>query len=194
MGALAALAIVVLAGGVGSALYLGVDPASLAARWGRAETPAQKAEEGEAQTPFHTVARQAGISTCRNVFADLGLALTAGARYAMNTEWLNPEPDAHSVQSLVGLSYEGGQSRTQAAGIIFAAPNERACEGNMVRIVPFERSCEQVAASLPAGSTLRETLSDVPLYELGGKAGQALLVSAGGRCIVVSVARLKKAE
>ena len=57
------------------------------------------------------------------------------------------------------------------------------------RVAPFQRACKDVVAMLPAGSVTAGSLSGVPLYNLGGNKGQAMLVAAGNACVVVTVAR-----
>jgi hypothetical protein len=139
-------------------------------------------------TPFLAHAKQAGLRTCATVFPVLGQLLTNGATYNIQTKWRNPEPDNHAVQALVGLDYATQTYSGPAAGIVFAAPNGSACEGAMVRVTPFSRTCNEIPAMLAQGSTLENTLGQVAVYSLANNGGQALLVPSGNTCIVVSVA------
>lgn len=59
-----------------------------------------------------------------------------------------------------------------------------------MRVAPFQQPCAQVLRLLPGGSTPAGNLRDVPLYNLGGNQGQAMLVSNGDSCVVVTVAPL----
>jgi len=143
-----------------------------------------------ANTPFQVHANQAGVHTCANVFATLGQALTAGSTYAIETQWDKTSPDAHAVQAVAGMSYDLPDYKTQAAGVVIASPVGQTCEGSLVRVAPFQKSCQQVAQTLPKGSVAADNLSNAMLFNLPGNGGQALLVPTGNTCIVVSVARM----
>jgi hypothetical protein len=143
-----------------------------------------------ANTPFLTHANQAGVHTCANLFAALGQALTTGSTYAIQTQWDKTSPDAHTVQAVAGMSYDLPDYKTQAAGVVFASPVGQTCEGSLVRVAPFQKSCQQVAQTLPKGSVAADNLSNAMLFNLADNGGQALLVPAGNTCIVVSVARM----
>ncbi|MDX8531171.1 hypothetical protein RFM41_04975 [Mesorhizobium sp. VK25A] len=140
--------------------------------------------------PFQAHVAQAGLRTCANLFATLGKALTAGSTYAVQTQWDKTSPDAHAVQALAGMSYNLPDYKTQAAGVVFASPVGQTCEGGFVRVAPFQRSCQEVAGTLPKGSLLADNLSNTMLFNLANNGGQALLVPTGNTCIVVSVARM----
>ncbi|MBA8881479.1 hypothetical protein [Phyllobacterium myrsinacearum] len=157
-----------------------------------AEATAQsKASAGVTDnTPFRDHISQAGIRTCANLIPVLGQALTFGSTYAVNTQWNKNSPDAHSVQAITGMSYNTPEYKEQAAGIIIASPMAAGCEGTFVRVAPFQKTCQEVATTLPKGSALAETLSGSPYYNLANNAGQALLISSGNTCVVVSVGSL----
>jgi hypothetical protein len=141
-------------------------------------------------TPFQTHANQAGVHTCANLFAALGQALTTGSTYAIETQWDKTSPDAHTLQAVAGMSYDLPNYKTQAAGVVFASPIGQTCEGSLVRVAPFQKSCQQVAQTLPKGSVAADNLSNAMLFNLADNGGQALLVPNGNSCIVVSVARM----
>jgi hypothetical protein len=155
----------------------------------QSQTPAEKTP-AKGETPFHKHVSQAGIRSCANVFPALGQVLTLGSSYAVNTQWNSTSPDAHPVQAVTGMNYDMPDYKAQAAGIVFASPIGEGCEGNLVRVAPFQKTCEEVVGTLPKGSVLAETLSGTPLYNLANNTGQALLVPTGSSCVVVSVARL----
>ncbi|TGQ11859.1 MULTISPECIES: hypothetical protein [unclassified Mesorhizobium] len=142
------------------------------------------------RTPFQTHASQAGVHTCANLFAALGQALTAGSTYAIQTQWDNTSPDTHAVQAVAGMSYDLPDYKTQAAGVVIASPVGQSCEGSLVRVAPFQKSCQEVAQTLPKGSVPADNLSNTSLFNLANNGGQALLVPTGNTCIVVSVARM----
>ncbi|RAZ92941.1 hypothetical protein DPM33_03575 [Mesorhizobium hawassense] len=142
------------------------------------------------KTPFQAHVSQAGVHTCANLFATLGQALTAGSTYAVQTQWDKTSPDTHAVQAVAGMSYDLPDYKTQAAGVVFASPVGQTCEGGFVRVAPFQRSCQEVATTLPNGSLLADNLSNTMLFNLANNGGQALLVPTGNTCIVVSVARM----
>ena len=72
----------------------------------------------------------------------------------------------------------------------FASPVGQTCEGGFVRVAPFQRSCQEVAGTLPKVSLPADNLSNPMLFNLANNGGQALLVPTGNTCIVVSVARM----
>ncbi|RWD72632.1 hypothetical protein [Mesorhizobium sp.] len=142
------------------------------------------------KNPFQAHVAQAGVRTCANLFATLGEALTAGSTYAVQTQWDKTSPDAHAVQAVAGMSYNLPDYKTQAAGVVFASPVGQTCEGGFVRVAPFQKSCQEVAQTLPKGSQLADNLSNTMLFNLASNGGQALLVPTGNACIVVSIARM----
>lgn len=161
-----------------------VGVAAAAAQSGQpAEAPAPSAN------PFPAEASKLGVQRCANLYSALGQTVSFGSDYAVLTQTEPSAPDAHAVQGLVGITYSGPDHNGQAAGIVLAAPVGDSCEGQMIRVAPFQRSCADTLSLLPAGSTTAGQLSGVPLYELGGNQGQALLVSSGTSCVVVTVAR-----
>ncbi len=161
-----------------------------AVRNGIAQSAAAKKAPGPAlpDTPFLAHVKQAGLSTCSNVFPILGQILTDGAKYNVQSEWNEKEPDKHPVQALVGLDYQSKNYTGPAAGLVFASPNGSACEGAMVRVAPLPISCQNVPATLPQGSKLTNSLGKVSVYTLANNGGQALLLPSGEACIVMSVA------
>jgi hypothetical protein len=155
-----------------------------------ATAQSQAPESSKGDTPFHKHIGQAGIRTCANLFPVLGQALIFGSTYAVNTQWNKTSPDAHTLQAVAGMSYDTPDYKQQAAGVIVASPLATGCEGTFVRVAPFPKPCQEVVATLPQGSALSETLSGTPYYNLANNSGQALLISSGSSCVVVSVGSL----
>ncbi|SFP71874.1 hypothetical protein SAMN03159463_04743 [Mesorhizobium sp. NFR06] len=155
-----------------------------------AEATPAPANASANKNPFQAHAAQAGVHTCANLFVTLGQALTAGSTYAVQTQWDNSSPDTHAVQAVAGMSYNLPDYKTQAAGVVYASPAGQTCEGGFVRVAPFQRSCQEVATTLPEGSLRADNLSNTMLFNLANNGGQALLVPTGNTCIVVSVARM----
>jgi hypothetical protein len=143
-----------------------------------------------ATNPFAQHAAQAGIKQCATVFPALGGLLTQGATYSVETKWNTKSPDAHAVQGLVGMAYDGAAYKGKAVGVVYATPAVGGCAGQMVRVAPFPKSCAEVTKTLPTGTVLAKSLSDTPLFNLGGGGGQAMLLPAGQNCVVVSIASL----
>lgn len=144
-----------------------------------------------ASTPFRAHAGQAGLHQCANLYQALGQALTPGANYAVSTQWDKNGPNAHTVQGVVGMTYDLQDYKAQGGGVVFASPIGQACEGNLVRVAPVQKPCPEVARTLPSGSRLSQNLSGTPLYDLGGNnAFQALLIPSTNMCIVVTVAHM----
>lgn len=141
-------------------------------------------------TPFEKHASQAGVRTCAKVFAALGQALTLGSTYTEQTQWNTSSPDTHPVQAIAGMTYDLPDYKAQAAGVVFASPIGQGCEGGFVRVAPFQRACQDIVQTLPAGSVLADNLSNSMLFNLANNGGQALLVPNGNACVVISVARM----
>jgi hypothetical protein len=174
----------------GAALAFQIGPHAGVFLFPEATAQSQAPESAKDDTPFQKHISQAGIRTCAKLFPVLGQALTFGSTYAVNTQWNNSSPDAHTVQAVAGMSYDTPEYKEQAGGVVVASPTAAGCEGTFVRVAPFRRPCQEVIATLPQGSTLAETLSGMPYYNLAKNSGQALLISSGNSCVVVSVGSL----
>jgi hypothetical protein len=137
--------------------------------------------------PFQQQAAQLGVRQCANLFAGLGQTVTYGSTYGVQTNANKAAPDSRGAQALIGMSYNVPGYKAQAAGVVTATPVGQTCEGQLVRVAPFQKPCPEVVAMLPKGSVEGGNLSGVPLYNLGGNQGQALLVPSGATCVVVTV-------
>lgn len=182
---------VVLIGGGGLALWHypmiseGSAQSAASQKKGRAST------SEKTTNPFIRHAEDGGILACKDTYAALGAALAAGANYMVQTETANNDPDEHSMQGLVGLSYPSqGEDSGPAAGMVFVSPTTagKNCEGSLVRVVPFQQSCQAAANLLPKGSREGQQLSGVYTFALPD-GGNAMLLPAGANCVVVSVIR-----
>ncbi|MGK6318977.1 hypothetical protein [Sphingomonas sp. DT-204] len=164
---------------------------SLATGGASAETrpPAAAKAPAASVNIFQEQAGRLGVRKCANLFAAMGETVSHGSSYTVQALTERAAPDGHGVQGVVGMTYNTPGYSAQAAGIVMAAPVGGKCEGQLVRVAPFQRACKDVVALLPAGSTAAGSLSGVPLYTLGSNQGQAMLVSSGGACVVVTVAR-----
>nr|WP_206078894.1 hypothetical protein [Mesorhizobium camelthorni] len=147
-----------------------------------------EANPAPADTPFLQHAKQAGLQSCSSVFPGLGALLTNGTTYSVQSIWNNETPDKHAVQALVGMNYATEGYSGPAAGVVFAAPTESACEGAMVRVAPFAAACADIPAMLPKGSKLANNLGQISIYELSDNGGNAMLLPTGNNCVVISVA------
>ncbi len=136
---------------------------------------------------FAEQAGKLGAQKCARLYSVLGDLVSHGADYAVRTETNKQAPDAHLIQGAVGMTYNLPDMKGQAAGLVFASPVANGCEGHLVRIAPFQKPCQQVVKDLPAGSVAAADLSGVPLYQLGGGQGQALMIASGASCVVVTV-------
>lgn len=143
-----------------------------------------------ARSLFGQHATGAGVRTCAVTYARLGELMTSGTRFAARTETAKADPDRHSVQGIVGMTFSGkdGDYAGPAAGIVFASPAGGSCEGNMVRIVPFAESCAQVQQRLPSGGTALEPLSGIAVHALSG-GEQVMLMPANNECVAVTIVR-----
>lgn len=136
---------------------------------------------------FSQQAGELRANSCAGLYAALGNAAVMGSNYAVRTEANRATPNAHAVQGAVGMTYNLPNMKGQAAALVSAAPVGNKCEGQFVRVVPFQIGCNQILRDFPAGSKLIGNLSGVPLYQLGDAGGQALTISSDKSCIVVSV-------
>ncbi|WP_129794612.1 hypothetical protein [Sphingosinicella sp. CPCC 101087] len=159
---------------------------------GSAQAGAQSAPPADAPAPvadaFRDQVERVGVRRCANLFSALGNIVAYGAAHSVQVQADRESPDERGVQGLVGMTYGMPDHQGQAAGIVIAAPVGEGCEGQLVRVAPFQRPCPDVVALLPAGSREAGTLSGVPLYDLGAEQGQGLLVASGESCVVVTVA------
>ena len=124
------------------------------------QTPAHLPSAKKAPTGslFDRQVRESKIHTCATVFSALGNGLTASAPYSVRSQMNAAASNNHSIQSLVILNPPSAtpaqqpssqQSQGQPnAGIVFAAPIGKACEGQLVRVTPALMSCPDVAAQL----------------------------------------------
>lgn len=141
--------------------------------------------------PFTASATNAGVKSCAAIYGGLGKALTEGTQFMVQNQMSKAEPDHHALQGLVGMTFAGSQDvgyRGPAAGIVFAAPVAQGCEGTMVRVVPFQQSCQDASALLPKGSQSEHVLAGLPVFALPG-GGQAMLMPSGQGCIAISIVR-----
>ncbi len=163
---------------------------------GSAQSPAsQKKSRASApdksSSPFVRHAEEGGITVCKDTYTALGEALVAGASYMVQTETASNDPDRHFMQGLVGLTYPSqGDYSGPAAGLVFAGPTTTGgiCEGSLVRVVPFQQSCQAAANLLPKGSRQGQQLAGVYTFALPN-GGHAMLLPSGQNCVVLSVVR-----
>ncbi|RUU88594.1 hypothetical protein EOB59_21855 [Mesorhizobium sp. M7A.F.Ca.MR.176.00.0.0] len=143
-------------------------------------------------TPFLEHVKQAGVQACSTVYPTLGQILTNGTKYSVKSLWNDQAADKHAIQAFVGMDYASERYSGPAAGIVFASPTATGCEGAMVRVAPFASPCADIASILPQGSKITDHLGQVEVYELGGNAGEALLLPTGKSCVVISLASAAK--
>ncbi|ADV11153.1 hypothetical protein AB0V79_13440 [Mesorhizobium ciceri] len=143
-------------------------------------------------TPFLEHVKQAGVQACSTVYPVLGQILTTGTKYSVKSLWNDQAADKHAIQAFVGMDYASERYSGPAAGIVFASPTATGCEGAMVRVAPFASPCADIPSILPQGSKITDHLGQVEVYELGGNAGEALLLPTGKSCVVISLASAAK--
>lgn len=141
-----------------------------------------------AETPFLAHARKAGLKTCGTIFPVLGELLSGGAQYSLESRWNTSEPDGHAVQSVLGLSINSPDYSGPAAGIVYAAPNRTGCEGAMVRVVPYPKSCDTVAQALLPNGAPSISLGAVQVYDLADS-GRIMLLPSAQSCVAISLAQ-----
>lgn len=189
------------AGGLGAGIAFALQ--STGAPDGRGETPralatveparfAQASEGGTGESaapseasPFSTHAQEAGIRACAGLYDALGDSLTGGSRYSLRTAWSEETPDERPIEGLVGLSYEAPTYTGEAAGYVFAVPGGQSCTGAMVRVAPFQESCDDVPSRLPPSSEPVEDFEALRIYALAD-GGHVLLLPVASGCAVIS--------
>lgn len=154
---------------------------------GGAPPPATPSRASASARIFSDQAMKLGAQKCSGLYSALGDLVSRGSQYSVRTEVNKNAPNSHVVQGAVGMAFDLPDLKGQAAGIIVAASVADGCEGHFVRIAPFQKPCPQILRYLPADSALVSDLSQVPLYQLGGNQGQALLISSGTGCVVVTI-------
>ncbi|MGX5826847.1 hypothetical protein [Mesorhizobium sp. 43Arga] len=153
---------------------------------------AETANPALPDTPFLEHVKQAGVQACSTIYPVLGQILTTGTKYSVKSLWNDQAADKHAVQAFVGMDYATERYSGPAAGVVFASPTASGCEGTMVRVAPFVSPCADLPSILPQGSKITDHLGQVEVYELGGNAGEALLLPTGKSCVVISVASAAK--
>ena len=153
---------------------------------------AETANPALPDTPFLEHVKQAGVQACSTIYPVLGQILTTGTKYSVKSLWNDQAADKHAVQAFVGMDYATEHYSGPAAGVVFASPTASGCEGAMVRVAPFASPCADIPSILPQGSKITDHLGQVEVYELGGNAGEALLLPTGKSCVVISVASAAK--
>lgn len=148
---------------------------------------AQQATTPPSANVFQEQATRLGARTCAGLYSTLGNLVAQGSAHTVRTETSKESPDTHVVRGTVGMTYDLPELKGQAAGVVLAAPRGKGCEGQFVRVAPFQKPCQQIVRYLPAGSVTKVSLSGVPLYELGGGQGQALMIANGPSCVVVTI-------
>jgi len=152
----------------------------------QAQAQAEKKPADQAQqTPFDDHARQAGIKACKDVFSTLGAVMAADSSYRTATFWNQKEADKHATASLAGLEFSHPDLKGKGAGVIYAAPVGKGCEGLSVRIVPVPGTCPDFVATLQDGVAQREDLSGVELLILKSGA-RVMALPAGSTCLAVT--------
>lgn len=141
-----------------------------------------------AETPFLAHAREAGLKACSTIFPVLGELLSGGTQYSLQSRWNTSEPDGHAVQSVLGLSINSPDYSGPAAGIVYAAPNGSNCEGAMVRVVPYQKSCNAVAQALLPDGAPSISLGAVQVYDLAN-VGRIMLLPSAHSCVAISLAQ-----
>jgi hypothetical protein len=132
-----------------------------------AGTPARAeaaADPALPDSPFLQQRQAGGCTSLLEVFPVLGQVLTNGTKFGVKSSWNDQAADKYPMQALVGMDYATTQYNGPAAGVIFAAPTGSACEGTMVRVVPFAKPCASVPAMLPPNSKISDNLGQFAVY------------------------------
>lgn len=143
---------------------------------------------GNGDTPFHDHVAQAGVtSSCRSAVPAMGQRLTEGSQYMVRSWWDRQNPERHLIHSLIGMHVDTPDHTGPAMGYMLAAPMGDACETSLVRVTPFEKSCEEVARQFLGDDATAIQLQGLPTYTVAD-GGQVTTIPIGENCVVVSTA------
>ncbi|MBN9535930.1 MAG: hypothetical protein BGN99_10215 [Alphaproteobacteria bacterium 65-37] len=181
------LPIVAITGGL--IWYLYARPIALFAHAGPVPASASSPPSERADSPFLKQARDAQVVTCAPVYDSLSLTAVAGADFMAQALWNETEAKDRTLQGVAGMTYKAGSYAGPAASVVFTAPTGKKCEGIMVRVVPFQQSCEAVTALLPKNTTQSRKLADVAFHTSGDSDLQVMLIPAGIGCTAITVVR-----
>ncbi|HEV2512621.1 hypothetical protein [Bosea sp. (in: a-proteobacteria)] len=154
---------------------------------------ADTSKPGASSTPFEAHVDQAKLKTCAGTFSELGKAAAASDEYMAMSQWSQQQADAHSIQSIVGMAFKSDSTLSSGASIVFAAPVQGGCEGNLVRVVPSTQPCNLAVQSLGLANEQAVKLVNVPIATTKAGANVIFLSNAGG-CVIVTVARGAQAK
>lgn len=137
-------------------------------------------------TPFHHHVVQAGSITCGAAFPAMGQLLTQGSQYMVQSRWNQQNPERHAMHALVGMRFDTPEHTGPAVGYMVAAPVSGSCETGMIRITPFEQSCEEILRLFLRGSPMTARLQGLPTYAVAD-GSEVMTVPIGENCVTVSV-------
>ncbi len=167
--------------------FLVVAMIAIATTLSAAQAQASKKPTGQTpQTPFEDHIKQAGIKTCKDVFPTLGTVMSADSDYRTATFWNQKEADKHAVGSLAGLNFNHPGLQGKGAGVVYAAPVGKSCEGLSVRIVPVSGKCPDFTATLQNDVAQREDLNGVDLLILKSGARVMALPASDSTCLAIT--------
>jgi hypothetical protein len=155
---------------------------------GATAQPSGAAAQAAPPDVFEEHAREGKIVTCAKVFDVLGRGVAVDSAFTARTQWDANAGDAHSIQSVVALTGGSANPAQRGAGIVFAAPVGRACEGTLVRVTPTSDNCQALAAQLTKINGQSGAVGDLPLIALPNGA-QVMLVPFGNACVAVTTLR-----
>ncbi|MDQ1194772.1 hypothetical protein [Agrobacterium sp. SORGH_AS 787] len=138
-------------------------------------------------TPFDRHVAEAGISTCKKAFADMGKLLTQGSQYKIMSKWSTDGPDRNIVNALIGMEFKTKEYTGPAIGLLMAAPVDSSCQGTMVRVTPFEKTCDDVVKSFLGDGIPGERLQGLQTYSLPN-GGDVATLPIAGNCVTLSLA------
>jgi hypothetical protein len=153
------------------------------------EETAKPQEQADAQqaaaSVFAAHAKEGKIGACTNVFTALGRGVVADETYTVKTQWNPKAADAHAVASLVALDGNAESQGQRGAGVVFAAPVGRSCEGTLVRVTPVKASCQAISTELVNQKGQVGTLGDLPFVTMPNGA-QVVLVPLDQSCVAMT--------
>lgn len=167
-------------------------PPAAAAAAEPAAAPASKAQDQAAAQPaadtasiFEAHAQEGKFGTCSGLFTQLGRGVVADETYTAKSQWNTKAANAHAVASLVALDGAASAPGQRSAGMVFAAPVGRSCEGTLVRVTPVKAPCQAVATELVNQNGQPGTLGDLPMVAMPNGA-QVVLVPLDESCVAMT--------
>ena len=127
------------------------------------------------------------LSTCMDMVVS-GSSRVIDTAHTAICSWNSAAPNEHEFVSIIGMSYANKSAPNGAAVIVAAPGGSGTCEGASVQIYPIAKPCSAIQAELIKEGRTTAMLRSLPVVEIKSGSRTLLMPSAGGGCVVVTVA------